>query len=224
MIWFLLLLVLSLQSADGAKHALLTSRATSTFGPLLSEPSPILKDLPARSVGPQYELVVLRYAEDLSNWINTIPLLWDVVVLNKGAEYVVNASRCPFTVWLQGNKPESTSNVVATSRCTCRPVEYFHCPQQNDYGREGELMAAYIWQRYKTLAEYTAFCQGDPFVHNAEYLQLLQQPLLLNRVQTMSYMFKENDANRNAIRMHQEYPLFRSETISLRTLDNVYFR
>ena len=85
-------------------------------------------------------------------------------------------------------------------------------------------MAAFIWQRYESLADYTAFCQGDPFMHNPEYLQLLQQPLLLNRVQTMSYKYKEDITSNDIINMHQEHPLFRSETISLRTLDGIYFR
>lgn len=79
---------------------------------------------------------------------------------------------------------------------------YFHCPQQNENGREGELMAAFIWQRWEMLADYTAFCQGDPFVHNPDYLQLLQQPTLLNRVQTMSYMYKEDVTDIDIIKMH----------------------
>lgn len=110
--------------------------------------------------------------------------------------------------------------------CKCRPVDYYHCPQRNENGREGEqqLMAAFIWQRWQTLADYTAFCQGDPFVHNPDYLLLLQQPMLLNRVQTMSYMYKENVTDTDIIKLHQEHPLFRSETLSLRTLDCVYYR
>ena len=103
----------------------------------------------------------------------------------------------------------------------CRPVTYLHCPQQNDNGREGEVMAAFIWQRWDTLADYTAFCQGDPFAHNPEYLQLLQQPTLLNRVQPMSYMYKEDSG---LVQRYQEHPLFRTESISLRTLDSVYYR
>ena len=60
-------------------------------------------------------------------------------------------------------------------------------------------MAAFIWQRWENLANYTAFCQDDPLVHNPEYLQLLQQPTLLNRLQTMSYLYKKHATDMNII-------------------------
>ena len=216
------LLVLTFQSAHGLRH----SRQTNHIAVLPPEASPILDKLAARSVIPQYELVILRFAEDLSEWVNEIPLLWEVTVLNKGAHFVTNASRC--NSWF--HVPPAVSSrqqplCLHQRDITCRrPMDYFHCPQQNDYGREGELVAAFIWQRWENLANYTAFCQGDPFVHNPEYLQLLQQATLLNRVQTMSYVYKENATDINIIKRHQDHPLFRSETISLRTLDSVYFR
>lgn len=64
-------------------------------------------------------------------------------------------------------------------------------------------MAAYVWQRWETLANYTAFCQGDPFMHYPEYLQLLQQPELLNRLQTMSYIWRNEVTDADIIKLHQ---------------------
>ena len=84
------LLVLAVQSAHGLRH----SRQTNHVTVLPSEASPILSNLAARSVIPLYELVILRFAEDLSKWINDIPLLWEVTVLNKGAHWLTNTSRC----------------------------------------------------------------------------------------------------------------------------------
>ena len=87
----LLLLAFALPPASALKHARHASHIA--VGPLLSEPSPILRDLPPRSEVPQYELVILRYAEELSGWVNEVPLLWEVTVLNKGDDLNVNASR-----------------------------------------------------------------------------------------------------------------------------------
>ena len=135
------LLVLTFQSAHGLRH----SPKTNHIAVLAFQASPILDKLTARSVVPQYELVIL-------------------------------------------------------------PV----CGRSLEMGQR-ITVAGRIWQ-------------GDPFVHNPEYLQLLQQPTLLNRVQTMSYLYKEDATNINVIHRHQDHPLFRSETISLRTLDTVYVR
>lgn len=158
-------------------------------------PSPILRKLPLPSERRAYELVVTRFDEEI-HWIQHVPTFWFVTVLNKG-------------------KPD-----LAAVR---DDLEIFHCPQTNENGREGELMAAYIHRRWNTLAEYTAFSQGYPFEHNPEYIFLLQQPNLLKPVQTMSYIYKPDVTNAEAIAMHKKHPLYRSETFSLRTLDSVYF-
>ena len=88
---FLVLLFLTLQPASGSKRSRQNSRATVSLLP--SEPSPILKGLAPRSAVPQYELVISRFAEDLSSWVDKVPLLWEVTVLNKGADIVLNANR-----------------------------------------------------------------------------------------------------------------------------------
>ena len=87
----LVLLFLILQPASGSKRSRQNGRAT--VGLLPSEPSPILKGLGPRPIVPQYEIVISRFAEDLSGWVDNIPLLWEVTVLNKGADIVLNANR-----------------------------------------------------------------------------------------------------------------------------------
>ena len=161
-------------------------------------PSPILSHLPLPASRREHELVVLRFNEDLSAWVRQVPDFWYITVLNKGRPDVL-----PFR--------QNNADIV-------------NCPQSNENGREGELMAAFIHQRWNTLADYTAFCQGDPLEHNPEYITLLGQRSLLSAVQPMSYIYKPGISNAGAIAMHKKHPLFRSEVISLRTLDSVYFR
>ena len=158
--------------------------------------SPILHHLPIPTRPRQYELVVARFDEELG-WLKQVPTFWMVTVLNKG-------------------KPD-----VAALR---ENVEVIHCPQTNENGREGELIAAYIYQRWNSLAEYTAFCQGFPMEHNPQYIELLDQPALLSAVQPMSYIYKPGVTSAEAINLNKKQPLYRSEVISLRTLDSVYFR
>lgn len=133
----------------------------------------------------------------MSSWIRQVPNFWVITVLNKG-------------------KPD-----VSAIR---ENMEVINCPQINENGREGELIAAYIYQRWNSLAEYTAFSQGFPMEHNPEYITLLQQPALLSAVQPMSYIYKPGVTSAEAIRLNKKHPLYRSEVISLRTLDSVYFR
>lgn len=160
--------------------------------------SPILSHLPLPASQREYELVVLRFNEDISTWIKQVPDCWYITVLNKGKADVL---------------PSRQSS-----------MDIINSPQTNENGREGELMAAFIYQRWNTLAEYTAFCQGNPLEHNPEYISLLKQRSLLSAVQPMSYIYKPGITNAGAIEMHKKHPLFRSEVISLRTLDSVYFR
>ena len=70
----LVLLALVLQPAVALRRSRHMSRVAVSSLP--SDPSPILKDLAARSKVPQYELVILRFAEDLSSWVDKVPLLW----------------------------------------------------------------------------------------------------------------------------------------------------
>ena len=161
-------------------------------------PSPIVSHLPLPAIQREYELVVLRFSEDINSWVKQVPDFWYITVLNKGKADVL-----PFR---QEN------------------MEIVNCPQTNENGREGELMAAFIYHRWHTLAEYTAFCQGNPLEHNPEYISLLQQRSLYSAVQPMSYIYKPGISNAGAIEMHKKHALFRSEVISLRTLDSVYFR
>ena len=166
---------------------------------LHAQASPILNHLPIPTAKREFELVVTRYQEDLSLWLPSVPDFWFITVLNKG---------------IPGSCPHNLRH----------SVEVLDCPQTDENGREGELIAAYIYQRWHTLAEYTAFCQGDPMEHHPEYITLLGQKALLSAVQPMSYIYKPGVTSSGAIEMHKRHPLYRSETFSLRTLDSVYFR
>ena len=83
----LVLLFLTLKPASGSKRSRQNGRATVSLLP--SEPSTILKGLAPRSAVPQYAVVISRFAENLSSWVDTLGSNG----AEQGADIVSNANR-----------------------------------------------------------------------------------------------------------------------------------
>lgn len=93
---------------------------------------------------PKIDLVVARYNEFLG-WINNIDDHFNVIIYNKGK----TLTACNFK----------------------RPVEIINVP---NVGRESETYLRHIIKSYNGLADYTIFCQGDPFTHANNFERVLK--------------------------------------------------
>lgn len=93
---------------------------------------------------PKIDLVVARYNEYIG-WINNIDDHFNVIIYNKGKFLTA----CNFT----------------------RPVEIINIP---NVGRESETYLRHIIKHYNSLADYTIFCQGDPFIHANNFERVLK--------------------------------------------------
>lgn len=94
---------------------------------------------------PKIDLVVARYNEYLG-WINNIDDHFNVIIYNKG-------------------KPLTACNFK-------RPVVIINVP---NVGRESETYLRHIIKNYDdSLADYTIFCQGEPFAHANNFERVLK--------------------------------------------------
>jgi hypothetical protein len=86
-------------------------------------------------MSPVLELVIARFNENL-DWISEVDACWNITVYNKGSNATLPKLR-PYTSVDVPNTPG---------------------------GRESETFLRHIIKRYDSLADYTVFSQGGPFV------------------------------------------------------------
>ncbi len=110
------------------------------------------------------DLVVARYNESLE-WIQLVPPGLHVHVYNKGA-------------------PIGSGPVQSRARVIDR----------RNVGRESELYLTHILEHGPGLGDFTVFCQGDPFEHSPDFLELLAGTDEWQPIQPLSWCWKE-DAN-----------------------------
>jgi hypothetical protein len=119
---------------------------------------------------PKHTLVVARYKESLS-WIAQVPKSFRVVVYNKGKSYRLRR-RLLWPHW----------------RVSLTALE--------NTGREAETYLRHMLDRPIVGASdgFTVFCQGDPFEHSPDFLELLETTSQWKPVQPLSYRYQEEPA------------------------------
>ena len=95
-------------------------------------------------MGDRPVLVIARYKEDLS-WLERVPSDYDICVYNKS------------------NLP-----------CAVQPSSRITIKQLPNKGKEADTYCQYILEHYDSLPPKIVFCQGDPFPHSPDFLELLK--------------------------------------------------
>lgn len=116
-----------------------------------------------RSAGPEVELVVSRYREDLC-WLAHVPSDIEVTVYDKSDS--LGATPPDYDV-------ESLLTVSSKDDPACsRSVRL---RKLRNIGREADTYLRHILRHYQgdELARLTIFCQGNPFEHSPDFLRLL---------------------------------------------------
>lgn len=93
-----------------------------------------------------FELVVARYKEPL-DWLALVPVRFRIIVYDKGGD-------------------------AALPSAVCGRARVVQLPNQH---RESGTYLHHITTRYDSLAQWTAFCQGNPFDHSPDFVKLLDQ-------------------------------------------------
>ena len=108
------------------------------------------------------DVVIARYAENV-DWIVEIPDEFDVYIYNKGAE-------------------------IKTPETIRRAKKIMNRP---NVGRESE---SYLWhmQRHLGRDNYTVFCQGDPFEHSPDFIDILKEWRSWDNVQPLSWQWQSS--------------------------------
>lgn len=140
-------------------------------------------------------LVIARYAESLE-WLMEIPIDIKIVVYNKGEEI---------------NDLNLRKRILQLHR-----VE--------NVGRESETYLRYLSSNDLVDAEWTIFCQGDPFAHSPDFIALLSKRKLWSEIQPLTLRYCEV-ANRPPSSLiekqneeHLDSAAVRTEIFSLNTL------
>jgi hypothetical protein len=110
-----------------------------------------------------YELIISRYQEPLS-WIAHIPEEIKVVIYNKGEEI-------------------TDPSVIGRSNAII---------QRPNQGREAETYIYHILCQYNQLSGRLIFCQGYPFEHSPNFIELLQTRHLWSEIQPLSVIWKKS--------------------------------
>ena len=76
------------------------------------------------------------------------------------------------------------------------PTPGVHSISLPNIGREGHTYLHHIISNYDSLAERTIFCQGDPFEHSPDFLDLLDAWQQHLPVQALNWRWIEHDSNR----------------------------
>ncbi len=110
-------------------------------------------------------LVVARYSEDLE-WLSEVPLEFKVMVYNKG--------------------------MLIESLSALERMDAYE--ERDNLGRESETYLHHILSHREDDSEWTVFCQGNPFDHSPDFLDLLHQRAEWQDVQALSCQYQpEND-------------------------------
>jgi hypothetical protein len=108
------------------------------------------------------DLVIARYNEPLE-WILLVPQDFRIHIYNKGA-------------------PIDSAAVYA------RATRIVDC---RNAGRESESYLTHIIEHGPGSGPFTAFCQGDPFEHSPDFLDLLEAAGDWHDIQPLSWCWKE---------------------------------
>jgi hypothetical protein len=106
---------------------------------------------------PTTTLVVARYNEDLE-WITGVPEHFHVIIYNKGG--------------------------LIESLSALRRADVIE--ERSNVGRESETYFAHMLAHGDSGREWTIFCQGDPFEHSPDFLELLKRQDQWRPVQPLS--------------------------------------
>lgn len=121
---------------------------------------------------PCHTLVVARYKEDIS-WVERVPETFRVVIYNKGGSL----------------PPVSRADVEVAGL--------------ENVGREAETYLRHLRDHPPSGASkgYTVFCQGHPFVHSPDFLDLLDAVPQWRQIQPLSWRWKP----RGLFEKHRDY-------------------
>ncbi len=145
------------------------------------------------------DIVIARYEENL-DWVVKIPTEFKVHIYNKGAE-------------------------IKTLEVIRRAANILN---RNNVGREAE---SYLWHMQHHLGRdnYTVFCQGDPFEHSPDFINLLNECHLWQGVQPLSWQWRHDENIPPAAVLNnyngkmRDGPRIRAEYFSLMTWNPLHF-
>lgn len=145
-------------------------------------------------------LVIARYREDLE-WITGVPEHFKIIIYNKG----------PLI--------ESLSALQRADGIETR----------DNLGRESETIIHHVMRHRDETNEWTVFCQGDPFEHSPDFLELLKRQDQWSDIQPLScqWIGDQEIPPRELIASQTEDHLaglrVRRETYSLRLWSSIWF-
>ncbi|MCG2590346.1 hypothetical protein [Rhodohalobacter sulfatireducens] len=153
-----------------------------------------------------HTLVIARYKENIS-WVKHVPDSFDIIIYNK-------SKRLPLF-----------------QKLLCKlndRIQVVHIP---NCGREAETYLRYVKEtaEYGDPESYTVFCQGNPFEHSPDFLQLLNRVHLWDPLQPLSYRWRKdrNIPPKEVLKMDKRHFIeglrVRVETFSLYSLGTIYF-
>lgn len=111
-----------------------------------------------------HDLVIARYNEPLE-WIVLVPQGFRIHVYNKGAPI---------------NSGPVRARVERITDC-------------RNEGRESETYLTHLIEHGAGAGEFTVFCQGDPFEHSPDFLDLLETTSEWQDIQPLSWCWKEGE-------------------------------
>lgn len=108
-------------------------------------------------------LVIARYQEDLE-WITGVPEHFRIIIYNKGP-------------LIESLSALQRADVIET---------------RDNVGRESETIVHHVMKHREEPNEWTVFCQGDPFEHSPDFLNLLKEQELWSDIQSLSCQWIED--------------------------------
>lgn len=121
------------------------------------------------------DLVIARYKEDIS-WLHQVPQDISIYIYNKNQSYTTVPQRRFGRVVLSNDRTLEHLNVPDRSIVSNIP----------NIGREADTYLEHIINHYDDLADMTIFCQGDPFPHSPDFLNLLKHTAAYSSVQPLT--------------------------------------
>lgn len=122
------------------------------------------------------DLVIARYKEDIS-WLHRVPQHIFLYIYNKNqSNTIVPQKRFGRVVLAHDHAAPENLNV---------PERSVVCNIPN-IGREADTYLEHIINHYDDLADITIFCQGDPFPHSPDFLDLLNHTRRYSTVQPLT--------------------------------------
>ena len=112
------------------------------------------------------ELVIARFNENL-DWVKNVPKFYKIKIYNKFMHHDTNFK---FRARIKRDTLEPSNNIISLS----------------NVGREADTYLTHIIDNYEKLSNITVFCQGDPFPHSPDFLDLLDYYDQFNSVQCLT--------------------------------------